>query len=83
VLGDLLLETSAEGLRPLSGPLLGDTHLPLLDALVRVGPVPEVGQLPASVPTTAPIADSMGSPLRSVRAFAWRKRTSLAISATV
>ena len=39
--------------------------------------------LPASVPTTAFIAASMGSPFRSARALAWRKRTSLAISATV
>jgi DNA-binding NarL/FixJ family response regulator len=39
--------------------------------------------LPASVPTTARIAASMGSPLRAARALAWRIRTSLAISATV
>src|SRR5918993_584716 len=46
---DPLAEAPAEGLRPLPGPLLGDAHLPLLDALVGVGPVPEVGELPAGL----------------------------------
>ncbi len=41
VLGYLLVEVLAEVLRPLPGTLLGDAHLPLLDALVSVGPVPE------------------------------------------
>src|SRR5918997_687436 len=39
--------------------------------------------LPPSVPNTAPTAASMGSPLRSALASAWRISTSLAISATV
>ncbi len=39
--------------------------------------------LTASVLTTASIASSMGSPLRSAWALAWRIKTSLAIWATV
>jgi len=69
---------------PLPGFLPSDTHLPLFYALVAVGPsLSSLSCLLASVFKTASIASSMGSPLRSARAFAWRIKTSLAISATV
>jgi hypothetical protein len=74
----------AEVFYPLLGPLPRRIYLRLFDALFAVGTVPEFPELlAASVSRTAPIASSMGSPLRSARAFAWRIRTSFAISATL
>ena len=77
-----LPQTFAEIFFPLLGSLPSHANLRLFDALFAVGPsLSSLSCLPASVFRTASIASSMGSPRRSARTFAWRIRTSFAISA--
>ena len=80
----VLPETLAQIFHPLPRPLPRYAYLRLFDALFAVGAfLSSLSCLPASVFSTASIATSIGSPLRSDRIFDWRISTSFAISATL